>query len=245
MNLAVQLYAFPKEVIETHLVTVLTELKAIGYDAVEGLPGHFLDYRADLNRLEMRFAAPHLTPPALNEPARLIDYVGKMGGVDVCCSGPIDWNGRRYDDFCATCDFLNARGRVLRDSGIHLHYHNHEFEFLPTRGETTGMDILLRNLDVEAVDLCFDVGWAWRAGVDPGAFLRAHGLKITYVHLRDFAGVDSVPLGKGALDLAAVMASVRKLPALRWLVVEQDPVSPRPAEDLETSRRYLRDMASV
>lgn len=245
MNLAVQLYAFSKEVIETDLPRVLAELKAVGYDAVEGFPGPFRDYRAELDRLGMRFAAPHVSPAALAEPARLLDYLKTMGSVDVCSSGPIDWNGRSYDDFCATCEFLNSRGRMLRAAGIHLHYHNHEFEFLPVRGSMTAMDLLLQNLDAGAVDLCFDAGWAWRAGVDPAAFLRAHGARVSYVHLRDFAGTVSVALGQGGLALPEVMAAARELPALRWLVVEQDPVSAQPVRDLATSRRYLRETAGL
>ena len=239
--IGVQLYAFQRTVIDDDLVSVLTELRAMGYDAIEGYPGHMTNYRKTLDALGMQFAASHTTPTDLQQTAPFIEYLNVMGSADVCCSGPIGWNDRSYDNFRATCEFLNARGRILKDAGIALHYHNHEFEFLPVRDGMTAMDVLLRELDFEVVDLCADVGWIWRAGLDPSDFLRKHAAKITYVHLRDFAGADSVPLGKGQVDLAAVMAAVRVLPRLRWLVVEHDPVSKTPAEDLAQSRHFLRD----
>ena len=58
-------------------------------------------------------------------------------------------------------------GKQFRDEGIHLHYHNHDFEFLKVDGNKTGMDILMEGLDFRVVDLCVDVAWVMRGGDDP------------------------------------------------------------------------------
>ena len=61
----------------------------------------------------------------------------------------------------------------------------------------TGMDLLLEELDSSAVSLCFDAGWAAKAGHDPVAFLRLHAARIRTLYLRDFRGANLVALGAG------------------------------------------------
>jgi sugar phosphate isomerase/epimerase len=243
--IGVQLYPFERTRIEQDLPSVLRALRDIGFAAVEGYPDHFENYRADLEALGMRYAAAHIVPSALEEPEPLIAYLQAIGGADVCCSGLLKGAGRSVAAFADTATFLNEQGRILKAAGIALHYHNHEFEFQPLQGRTTGMDVLLRDLDFDAVDLCLDVGWLWRAGTDPAAFLAAHAARISYVHLRDFQGAVSVPLGQGEMNLAAVMASVAQLPDVRWLIVEHDPGAGCPLKELEISRRFLRDRFSL
>ncbi len=107
-------------------------------------------------------------------------------------------------------------------------------------GEQTAMDLLLLELDPEAVTLCFDAGWAERAGQNAAEFLANYGQRVHFLHLRDFHGAQSVPLGQGDIDLAAQIALLPHLPNLEYLVVEQDP-SADPLADMQASRRYLRD----
>lgn len=102
------------------------------------------------------------------------------------------------------------------------------------------MDLLISELDPDAVSLCFDSGWAEQGGQSATEFMAKHGQRIRMLHLRDFCGAQSVPLGHGDNDLAAQIALLSHLPNLEYLVVEQDP-SPTPLEDMQTSRRYLRN----
>ena len=163
-----------------------------------------------------------------------------MGARHICCSGPLQWNARTADDYRRTAAFLNAKGQRLREHGIQLHYHNHDFEFEKVEGEQTAMDLLLTKLDPNAVTLCFDAGWTERAGESAIEFLHRHSTRVVILHRRDFRGAQSVPLGKGDLDLAAQVALLPSLPNLEYLVVEQDP-SAAPLADLEESRTYLRN----
>jgi sugar phosphate isomerase/epimerase len=159
----------------------------------------------------------------------------------VVSSGLVRWEERRAEDYQAAAEALNVAGRRLRQQGLFLHYHNHDFEFQPVADDRTGFNLLLDGLDTEAVTLCVDTGWVWLAGTDPAEFLRQHSERVGMVHLRDWQEGRSVPLGGGEMDLGPIIAELPHLPPLRWVVVEQDPDSQYPAEDMRRSRAHLRD----
>jgi sugar phosphate isomerase/epimerase len=89
--------------------------------------------------------------------------------------------------------------------------------------------------------MCLDVGWVWRAGLDPAQWMELHRDKIGYLHLRDFSADESVALGQGEVNLAPLMQTAQTLPNVRWIVVEQDPTSPDPLRSMSESRAYLRE----
>jgi sugar phosphate isomerase/epimerase len=220
---------------------ILDGLAEAGYEAVEAMHGHPPADRPTVERAGLSFTALHIGASLLEPLDPLVAFLQSVGATDVCSSGPLVWNQRSIADYRATAKVLNEKGRRLRDLGIHLHYHNHEFEFEPVDGQMTGMAVLLDELDAANVTLCLDAGWVWTAGQDPVGFLRENGDRVGFLHLRDFQGRESVALGRGEMDLAAVVAVARELPELRVLGVEQDPTTPTPLEDMQHSRRYLRD----
>ena len=93
-----------------------------------------------------------------------------MDARHVCCSGPLQWHGR-----------TDSR-RLSADGGVsqrerHGACVNREFACITTtmnlslrkwHGERTAMDLLLSELDSNVVTLCFDAGWAQRAGTGCG-----------------------------------------------------------------------------
>ena len=240
MKIAAQLWIFSQTPDwDAQAADALRELAEAGYESVEGLYGK-APYDGETTRnAGIAYGAAHLTPSNLEPLEPLLDFLSVMGAGHVCSSGPLQWRGRTADDYRKTAEFLNMMGRRLRERGIRLHYHNHEFEFEEVEGEQMGMDLLLAELDPNSVTLCFDAGWAERAGQNAADFLREQGARVGFLHLRDFRGPQSVPLGRGDLDLAAQIALLPTLLNLQYLVVEQDP-SENPLEDMRISRAYLR-----
>ena len=230
---------------KAELETVLRSLASAGYETIEGFLGKAADYRDLLEKYNLRYAGAHCVLPELDDAERAADYVARMQGADICSSGLIRWNERTAADYHAAIERLNEKGRYFRSRGIFLHYHNHDFEFEKVNGETTGMDLLLAGLDFSSVSLCFDTGWAWRAGLDPADFLKKHREKIGVVHLRDFRGTESVELGAGDISLDAMLAVLPDLPNLRQVIVEQDPTAAEPAQRMKTSRDYLRNRFGI
>ena len=89
--------------------------------------------------------------------------------------------------------------------------------------------------------LCLDTGHLMIGGTDPAAFARAHGDRVTHVHLKDVdaaiaaaltAGRMSlveatraglfVPLGHGAAPVAQTLQALNEHRYDGWLVLEQD-----------------------
>ncbi|MFQ3671020.1 MAG: sugar phosphate isomerase/epimerase [Verrucomicrobiia bacterium] len=225
---------------------VLDHVVEAGFQAVEIGPiaGH--DVPSLLAARGLRACGPHTMISSGESTGEWMAFCEATGAQDVCTSGLLRWGGLSVDDYLRGAEELNRRGEQLRRQEIHLHYHHHGFEFERLAGELTGMEFLLQHLDPGVVDICVDVGWMVRSGKDPVAFLEEHGRRVGYLHLKDYRPPEEwCPLGTGTVDWDGVWASVRKVPSLRWLVVEQDrPVSDAVAE-LKVSRAFLRSELGV
>ena len=220
---------------------ILDAVVEAGYSTVEGGAQDAGGYRKKLDGRGLLYGGSHVTPSALGNVTPLVDYLRVMEAHDVCNSGLIRWHDRTAEDYRQTIKILNEAGHRLRDENIHLHYHNHDFEFDKVEGEKTGLDLLLDGLDPQAVDFCVDVAWVQKAGHDPAEFLRHHGDRIGYIHLKDYDAEDWKELGQGRVDWPSVLTAVAELPSVRWAMVEQDTTIRDPKESVAISRRFLRD----
>lgn len=220
---------------------ILDAIAAAGYAAVEGGAKDAVSYRQKLEARGLRFGSMHTNLKSLLEPQRLIDYLQAVGGADICISGLMDWNQRTAADYHAAAGVMNEAGQKLRGHGIHLHYHNHEFELAQVEGTKRGIDILMERLDPAAADLCADIAWIMRGGDDPAAFVKKHQDKIGYLHFKDHDGTDWIELGEGKVDLAGVMKVLPEMKGVRWVMIEQDRSKLEPMESIAISRRNLRE----
>ncbi len=221
---------------------VLDSLAASGYAGVEGGPRDAAAYKQALDARGLRYGGSHVTLAALEDTAPLIEYLRALGSRDLCNSGLRSWHERSAADYHDAAAVLNAAGRRFRDAGITLHYHHHEFEFEKVDGEKTGLDILLGETDPAFVDLCVDIAWVQKGGLDPAEFLAQHQDRVSYLHFKDYdAGGDWTELGRGIVNIGGVIEVLPRLPRIRWVMVEQDKTTLDPLESLAVSRRYLRD----
>jgi len=220
---------------------VLDAVKAAGYAAVEGGAKDAALYRRKLDERGLVYASTHTGLKALLDVAPMVQYLHTVGGADWCISGLMTWEGRTLEDFRTGIELLNKAGRELRKEGIHLHYHNHDFEFKPVDGDKTGMDLLLAGLDPAAVDLCVDVAWVTVAGQKAPDFLRAHKASIGYLHFKDHDGKTWIELGQGRVDWPGVMKVLPDMPGVRWVMIEQDSTAIDPRASVAISRRFLKD----
>lgn len=237
-----QLLVFGKKYsIEEDTDAILDCVAAAGYGAVEGGASDPVLYRRKLEERGLVFGGTHVSLKALLDPAPIVEYLEAVGGSDVCNSGLMEWDARELEDYREGIEVLNRAGRQLREEGIHLHYHNHAFEFEPVDGEKTGMDLLMEGLDFSVVDLCVDVAWVHRGGEDPAQYLLDHRDRIGYLHFKDHDGENWVELGEGNVDFAAIMEALPELDKVRWVMIEQDDTQIDPMESATLSRRYLKE----
>jgi sugar phosphate isomerase/epimerase len=146
--------------------------------------------------------------------------------------------GMTADDWKMNADFLNARGAILKRSGIRIGYHNHNLEFAPL-GRTNGMEILLRHTDPAIVSIELDVGWVASAGADPLRLFSQHRGRFNILHVKDLKAttrpnfalsMDPAEVGSGALDWAKLLPAAYDA-GVRGFYVEQEPPFSRPRID--------------
>lgn len=219
---------------------ILDAVVAAGYGAIEGGAKAQPGFKAALDRRGLTFAAAHTSMTGLIDTKPLIEHLRAMGSSDVCNSGILSWVDRTAAMYRESAAKLNEVGRALRREGIHLHYHNHDFEFTERFDGKSGMDLLIEALDPDACDLCVDVAWVLKGGEDPATFLQRHAGRIGYLHLKDFDDAGWIELGQGKVDFASIMRVLPDMPRVRWAMIEQDKTAIDPRDSVAISRRYLK-----
>lgn len=243
--LCAQLIVFSRQMdVGGNVESVLDAVKAAGFDAIECGAGMGADdpraYIAMLARKGLKIGSFHGgVSTELEQTFRMADLYGVR---DLCFSNMGGWESTSADTYLRDIETANHMGDACARRGIHLHYHNHAYEFAPTDRGPSGMEMMLENLDSSVVDLCVDVAWVHIAGHDPAAFLRQHASRVGYVHLKDYTGDRHwVELGQGVVPLAEVMGAVGDLRRVRWAAYEQDAADRPAAEACTISRRYLAE----
>ena len=155
-----------------------------------------------------------------------------------------------------------AIARAVKDeTGLRTVFHPHCAGFVETPWE---VDELLQRTPPDLLGLCFDSGHLLYGGTaDPVETLRRHRDRVWHVHVKDcsaevaararaeqwdyFAAVRQgifCELGKGAVDLAAVVAALPGTAYDAWAVVEPHvlPGTRAPADSARRNREVLRTL---
>jgi sugar phosphate isomerase/epimerase len=101
--------------------------------------------------------------------------------------------------------------------------------------EADDFDKIMAAIPDPRVGLCVDTGHFHSAGADTLCFIRRHAARLYNVHLKDHVGTVSVGIGRGEVDLAAVVAVLRELGYAGGLTVELE------VEDPENLPRYTQE----
>ena len=141
---------------------------------------------------------------------------------------------------------LQRAGKICRDYGIQLCYHNHEFELMPLDGQVP-MEVLLQNTSADLVKLELDIYWLKYAGLEPADYIRRLGQRVSLLHLKDLSFNSNnqavfAPLGTGEIDLIQIIAAAEHA-GVEMCFVEQDQSSDI-WRDLEISYHYLQTLMS-
>ena len=156
------------------------------------------------------------------------------------------------EDWKANADFLNAKGAALNRLGLHLAYHNHNFEFAPLAG-STGFDLLLRGTDPALVSFQMDAGWVVAAGADPAALLKKYPKRFTAMHVKDVKASTrpnfrlqqvSCEVGRGMIDWKTLLPAAYAAGVRQFYVEQESPFSNPPLEAVAISFKYLHTLAA-
>ena len=124
--------------------------------------------------------------------------------------------GRDLKELKAVCDYFNKVGKLGKEYGIMLGYHNHAHEYEVREGECV-WEYMIENTDPEYVFFQMDVYWTTRAGKDPVAYLKQYPDRIKMLHIKD----DFVIGESGKIDFEAIYKQFYKN-GYKDFVVEQE-----------------------
>lgn len=231
---------------------ILAEVRAAGYDAVEMGGDAKAHGSAAILRQQLASAGVAIAAwssgvtanpwgPNTESYRREFDFAAELGvKLIVICGGFLDGRRTTHEgDYRLFAENLGAAQAWAARNGQTLAFHPHKGCIVETLAE---VDRLARYLP--GLKLCVDVGHLAAVFEDPLLCLDAHTARVVALHLKDFDKSTNrfAELGRGQVDLAAVMAWSRRSGFTGPLIVERDD-PPMPAvESARISREHLRTL---
>ncbi len=114
----------------------------------------------------------------------------------------------------------------MRERGVHLAYHNHDFD-LKLFGDKSILDRMLE-LDSDLLWFIPDVAWLQIAGENPAEYLKKMQGRVKVLHFKDYNPVEGqdhpwafTELGNGVVDLPACYETAKEM-GIPYIMFEQD-----------------------
>ncbi len=267
LPVAVQLYSVRNEAKED-LRGTLEKIKEMGYDGVEfaGLHGYApADIKAmcdEIGLVPISAHVPYLD--MMGAPKGILSQYKTIG----CEYVAVPYLTPEYRPgtpcFDEVIENVKMLGKVSKELGMQLLYHNHDFEFMKIDGKYA-LDILYDEVPAEYLQTELDTCWVNVGGEVPADYVRKYTGRAPIVHLKDFYGEKSDnmyeligiksdapkrpnnfelrPLGCGVQNIPEIIKAAEDAGA-KWVVVEQDNPSMGldPMESIAKSREYLRTL---
>lgn len=246
----------------------LRAVKEMGYDGVEfaGLYGRApADVKALCEELGLTPVSAHVSFDEMmsNPEKTMSDYaaVGCRYIVVPYLTDEYRPGAARYDELVQGMRML---GKVAKEHGLTLQYHNHDFEFQKLDG-VYALDRLYTDISADLLQTQLDTCWVNVGGEDPADYLRKYTGRAPTVHLKDFvmpgkkpqnmyhligidddqksevSGFEYRPLGMGAQNVPDILKACEDAGA-EWIIVEQDDpcLDKTPMECIRLSIDYLK-----
>jgi len=237
---------------EKDLPGTLALIRKLGFTEVEG--GDFYGRSAAEFRKMLDANGLRLTSmmAAYDRLSTLINSVAEdahtLGAEYVVCSTVPHKKKLTAEDCALAIESLNRFGENLAKAGLYGCYHTHGIEF-DKSVDGTLFDTLVRSTNPLFVNFEMDIFWIVYAYQDPVKLLRRYPGRFPLMHVKDIRKgtalggspgdvmeEDSVPLGKGIVDIPAALRAARES-GVRHYYIEDEAVNA--TEQLPESLRYL------
>lgn len=242
----------------------------MGYDCVEFCNFHnhtAKEVKALLDKYNLECISVHHYPLIIAEKGQCaVDYFKTIGAKYIASgkrdkaklAGTSEWNN--------TVSLYTKVTELLKENGIQMMYHNHDFEFCKYKGKFL-LDWICET--IPGIQPEIDTCWVHYAGYNPTEYILKYSGKIKIVHLKDFIcknlgsgpvygkidkadasnrasreenGFEYRPIGYGVRDIHAIIDASGKAGA-EVLIVERDESHERPPlEAAKMSRLYLKSL---
>lgn len=250
-KLGLQLYSIRDEM-EKDADNTLKAISEMGYECVEtaGYYGKTANkFKALLDKYNLEAISVHQTHDVfLENPVENINFI-KTLGVKYCAIPWMDLELHKgSENYDKTVEGIKKVAVLLKENGIQMLYHNHDFEFNKFEDKFL-LDWLIESVGIDFLKPEIDTCWVKYAGVDPCEYMEKYSHNIDCLHLKDFecdelgAGpvynlIDSQgnaqapktkeerkfryrPLGMGMQNFDEIIKMAEKC-GTKYLIVEQD-----------------------
>ncbi len=244
-QIAAQLYTL-RDFLKTpaDIATSLKKVKALGFDAVQvsGLgPIDTVELKKILDGEGLTCCATHESGQMIfDQPEKVVEKLNLLG----CKYTAYPWphtSPKTEADYKQLAAALDKSGKVLRDAGQVLTYHNHGIEF-EKFGNKTGLDIIYDETNPKCLQGEIDTYWVQFGGGDPVAWCKKLENRLPLLHLKEYGIVENKPImleiGSGNLDWKRIVKAAKKS-GTEWFIIEQDVCRIDPFESLKMSLEYL------
>jgi sugar phosphate isomerase/epimerase len=145
---------------------------------------------------------------------------------------------------------FNRVGKILKENGLTLCYHDHGYEFGPY-GDGTLFDYIAQNTDPKYVSFEMDIMWTFHGGGDPAQLLRKYKGRWKMVHLKDIrkgvandltGGTDvhnDVAVSTGQISYPEILKAAKEVGIKHYFIEDE---SPNHAAQIPVTIAYLRNV---
>lgn len=252
LPIAVQLYTLRE--MPGDLDSTLAQVTAAGFTAVETVGDHGLtaaQMQELLDKHNLQIVSTHIALDTLQtNMAKIIAFNQAVGNDTLVV--PYVQALREATDAAVYREYgrlLDQLGQRCRAEGMHLLYHNHDWELAMFDGRR-GIDWLLDSGDPANLGFEADLGWIANVGVEPAEILQHYAGRCSHVHVKDLAapgerpedalreGVVLADVGHGRIQWPPILTAAH-VAGTRWYIVEHD--NPRdPIATISRSYEYLQ-----
>jgi len=231
----------------------IAEIGQAGYRAIELFDGNLVEYEGKLGELRSRlddaglsllavysggnFIFPEILPEELWRMRKATDLGAELGAEHFVVGGGAKRTVPASDeDYTRLASTLDQIVDLAEERGLLAHYHPH----LTTMAETP--EQIRKVFALSKICFCPDTAHLAAGGGDPAKLILEHANRIKYVHLKDFRREPFafLPLGKGELDMNAILQALVRIDYKGWIAVELDAYhDPKAGADI--SMQYLVD----
>jgi sugar phosphate isomerase/epimerase len=179
---------------------------------------------------------------ALPQARLVIERLSQVGGRTFGISVGDARRKKTEAEFDAQAEALREVMKVCADKGVVPNLHNHVYEVRDDEYDLNGTLARIPNIKLGP-----DLGWLYRAKVDPVDFIRRRGKQMVFAHLRNEKADGKWPedLSEGVIDYAAIGRALHDVNFQGDLMIELahetsfQPTRPL-SESFKLSRDYVR-----
>ncbi len=191
----------------------------------------------------------------LNEPDKTAEEAKSMGTEFVVVTGMQFFDYSKEENVKKLCDDLNIAGKLLKECGAKLLYHNHNVEFMTFRASQykNPYEMIVKNTNPEYVNFEVDTYWLSECGVDAKMLLESLSDRVKLIHIcdRGIRATDKkgsikkatcTELGTGNIDIKGILGIAEKI-GVEYAVLEQtsDFIDNNNLKSVQISAQYLQE----